>query len=616
MEKFPNDPIFTQLVGLRDSVEGVLIHDDYGIDATAEDILHDIVALRNDLRRELPADWFDARGLLKPDAGRIATISLSGYYFLVGFFAIAALGGTCVVLPTTHAASAPQPDEALRVMRMADAVYLLTEPNADREVAILKESAPDIHTIPIVRKAQYQSRTDTAIFEVNECLIIEPESPAIVIATSGTSSGEPKCVLVPRRAFFFDSDSESESDSEADESDRVFLAYRSVHWMGGCCGLLGRFLNGMKIHWPLRRREPAMFWDIFKTGTVTDISFPPSLFKSLQEYYYSSIRTLPDSEHEAFVAGARKLQNALVSGSTMDPATAQFWIELTGMNLQCAYGSTELGSTFQTDSDAPYLDRCIGSPHADVEVKLSDGDEGELFVKSPRMFIRYLKNEPATNNAFDEDGFYKTGDLVRRVGENYFFEGRANVDFIHHFYLKISIPELESHLLALPYIHEAYILPVLDRESRGLAAALVRLKPGHTSTSINLHRIRSDLSTLSSRQEYSLPSLLYILQDGEEIPRSTGSDKVLKARALEKFFRIRGYKPPGYAVDGVECIIPDVDAFWLGKEWKNKNIRNGNELVRGHSDSEDRVDVGRGWACAWARAKSLCAKLARWRWAY
>lgn len=98
MNKFPNDPIFVNLLRLRQSVQGVLIHDDYGIDAGPTDLLNDISRLRETLRRELPADWYDARGLLRPDTGCIATISLSGYYFLVAFFAIAALGGTCVSL--------------------------------------------------------------------------------------------------------------------------------------------------------------------------------------------------------------------------------------------------------------------------------------------------------------------------------------------------------------------------------------------------------------------------------------------------------------------------------------------------------------------------------------
>lgn len=105
--------------------------------------------------------------------------------------------------------------------------------------------------------------------------------------------------------------------------------------------------------------------------------------------------------------------------------------------------------------------------------------------------------------------------------------------------------------MRLYYISEAYVLPVLDLEVRGVAAALVRLNCRNSD--VDLRRIRDDLSL--SLELYKLPVLLYILKDGEEVPR-TASDKVLKAQALDKFFRIRGYRPLEYSVNGVESISP------------------------------------------------------------
>jgi malonyl-CoA/methylmalonyl-CoA synthetase len=97
-QKFPNDLISTKLALLHQSVPGIVFHDDYGIDATSKDLINDIEHLRESLRKELPSDWYNDKGLLRPDVASIATISLSGYYFLVGLFAITALGGNCVPL--------------------------------------------------------------------------------------------------------------------------------------------------------------------------------------------------------------------------------------------------------------------------------------------------------------------------------------------------------------------------------------------------------------------------------------------------------------------------------------------------------------------------------------
>ncbi|OKP10327.1 hypothetical protein PENSUB_4244 [Penicillium subrubescens] len=342
MNKFPNDPIFVNLLRLRQSVQGVLIHDDYGIDAGPTDLLNDISRLRETLRRELPADWYDARGLLRPDTGCIATISPSGYYFLVAFFTIAALGGTCIPLPTKAT-----PNETLRLLTSANVTYILSEPNTIQQVAVIKEHAINIETIQIERKAGCEF-TYGSDFEIDETLSIDPHQPCMVILTSGGNTGLPKSVVIPRRTFFY---------SGKTEPDRLFLAFRPVHWMGGVSGLLARVLRGTKIHWPRRSFDPAIFWEIFKQGTITDVSFSSSLFKSLEDYYLVNICRLPSDEREVYVSGVGKIRVATISGSAMNPATAQFWIELTGMKIRNVYGSSELGGmVLASGIDAPYVD--------------------------------------------------------------------------------------------------------------------------------------------------------------------------------------------------------------------------------------------------------------------
>lgn len=43
-------------------------------------------------------------------------------------------------------------------------------------------------------------------------------------------------------------------------------------------------------------------------------------------------------------------------------------------------------------------------------------------------FNSYLDDEVATKTAIDEEGFYRTGDLAHRVGDEYIFDGRASTD--------------------------------------------------------------------------------------------------------------------------------------------------------------------------------------------
>lgn len=104
--------------------------------------------------------------------------------------------------------------------------------------------------------------------------------------------------------------------------------------------------------------------------------------------------------------------------------------------------------------------------------------------------------------------------------------------------------------MRLPYVDEAYILPIMDYEMRELVAAVIRLKESTVNKNeIDLRRIRDDLS--SDMDFYKLPTLLRILGPGDEVPFSS-SNKPLKNQIREKFFQVSGYRPKDYAVPGVE----------------------------------------------------------------
>ncbi|THC99264.1 hypothetical protein EYZ11_001263 [Aspergillus tanneri] len=224
------------------------------------------------------------------------------------------------------------------------------------------------------------------------------------------------------------------------------------------------------------------------------------------------------------------------------------------MPIRNAYGLTEMGGGVMiTPAGSAFVEGYMGRPFPGITVKLSDGDHGEILAKSPAMFIRYIDDEAATRAAFDDEGFYKTGDHAHRIGDDYYFDGRASCDWIKFHAYKISTLELEQSLMDLPYISEAHVLPVLDREAGGMVAALVRLQAqdmGKETHEVTLRTIREELAA-AGMVSFKLPTLLRVLQDGEQVP-VTASGKVIKKVCLQNYFNISGYLPDGYSVDGVE----------------------------------------------------------------
>lgn len=136
---------------------------------------------------------------------------------------------------------------------------------------------------------------------------------------------------------------------------------------------------------------------------------------------------------------------------------------------------------------------------------------------------------------------------------------------------KVTVSEVEKELKALPYISEAYVLPIMDYEVRELVGAIVRLRDssnhlgqesGLRNPDINLCKIRQDLS--SKLEIYKLPTILRILRAGEGVPLSVSS-KVLKPKLREMYFKLSGYRPKDYSEPGVEFWEKGVDLEYIHK---------------------------------------------------
>src|ERR1700761_7455456 len=140
---------------------------------------------------------------------------------------------------------------------------------------------------------------------------------------------------------------------------------------------------------------------------------------------------------------------------------------------------TEFGNAFTV---TPWLakqgvpDGSVGTKGPGVDLKLSNGDEGEVLIRTPIMFSKYLFDEEATRNILDEDGYFKTGDIARREGDFYFIQGRASVDILKSGGYKISALDVEREILGLEYVAEVMVVGVPDEEFGDRVSAAIVLR--------------------------------------------------------------------------------------------------------------------------------------------
>jgi len=136
----------------------------------------------------------------------------------------------------------------------------------------------------------------------------------------------------------------------------------------------------------------------------------------------------------------------------------------------------------------PTVPGTVGRPRPGFELRLvnpegsdvPDGTAGELLVRADRPFTishGYLNDAEATARAW-RDGWFHTGDLLRRDrDDNYFFVDRLK-DAIRRRGESISSFEVESAILEHPAVREAAVVPVPADDAEDEVLAVIALKPG------------------------------------------------------------------------------------------------------------------------------------------
>lgn len=136
-----------------------------------------------------------------------------------------------------------------------------------------------------------------------------------------------------------------------------------------------------------------------------------------------------------------------------------------------------------------------------------DGEVGELIVRGPYT-IRGYYNAPDKNcAAFTSDGFYRMGDMVRRVDGNLYVEGRLK-DIINRGGEKISCEEVENYILAHPKIKNVCVVAMPDAVFGEKACAFVIPVEGEM---VDLEEIKTFLLGRNIAK-FKLPERLTVVQ--------------------------------------------------------------------------------------------------------
>ncbi|MDO8772331.1 MAG: class I adenylate-forming enzyme family protein [Burkholderiaceae bacterium] len=157
------------------------------------------------------------------------------------------------------------------------------------------------------------------------------------------------------------------------------------------------------------------------------------------------------------------------------------------------------------------------------------GRPGEIRFVGPTIFSGYYRAPELTARAFDDQGFYKTGDLFEIAGDRlqyYRYVGRSK-DLVIRGGMNISSEEIENLLMACPGVREAAVVGVPDETLGEKVCACVVAAEGQT---VSLDAITTFLREHKRVAVYKLPEYLLPL---EVLPRNP-IGKVLKRELREQ----------------------------------------------------------------------------------
>jgi acetyl-CoA synthetase len=353
-----------------------------------------------------------------------------------------------------------------------------------------------VMTLGDVADALDEDRPQETPADVKE---LDPEEPAVIIFTSGTT-GEPRGVVYPQRYL-------------------TGQRLQAEHWVGAEKGELAWCTAAPG--WSKSTRNVFIApWLRGAAALIHDARFDPDERLELIERAGVNVLCQAPTEYRMLAKRTElrpigSLRRLISAGEPLNPEVIRQFRGEMGLAIGDGYGQTETGPVagMRPDEGDPARDGSMGRPLPGIEVRVS---EGQLEVRPetvPTFFSRYLGEDP-----FDGE-WWQTGDHVRQDQHGYlWFEGRED-DIILSAGYRIGPFEVESALLTHPKVAEAAAVAAPDEERGSVVRAIVVLRDGEPSEGL-VEELQEHVRAETAPYKYPR-----IVEFAEELPK-TPSGKI------------------------------------------------------------------------------------------
>lgn len=319
---------------------------------------------------------------------------------------------------------------------------------------------------------------------VNYYIDQDPDELAMINYTSGTT-GFSKGVMVPYRALWGNADfAENVLGKKIKAGDSVISILPMAHMYGMAFEFIFEFIKGCHIFYLTRIPSPAIIAEAFgRIKPAVIIAVPLVIEKIIRKKVFPKIQNnrmrmllhMPVISKKVKEKICDQVSNAfggnfyevIIGGAAFNQEVERF-LHGVGFKYTVGYGATECAPIICYEDYKNFVPGSCGKAALHMMVRIDSPDPenvpGEILAKGPNVMLGYYKNEEATKQTIDENGWYHSGDLGTMDGDgNVFIKGRSKNMLLGASGQNIYPEEIEDKLNSLALVAESVVIQKGDK---------------------------------------------------------------------------------------------------------------------------------------------------------
>ena len=312
----------------------------------------------------------------------------------------------------------------------------------------------------------------------------DPEELAMINYTSGTT-GFSKGVMIPYRALWGNADfAENVLGKKIKPGDSIISILPMAHMYGMAFEFIFEFIKGCHIFYLTRIPSPAIIAEAFgRIKPAVIIAVPLVIEKIIRKKVFPKIQNnrmrmllhMPVISKKVKEKICDQVSNAfggnfyevIIGGAAFNQEVENF-LHGVGFRYTVGYGATECAPIICYEDYKNFVPGSCGKAALHMMVRIDSPDPenvpGEILAKGPNVMLGYYKNEEATKQTIDENGWYHTGDLGTMDGDgNVFIKGRSKNMLLGASGQNIYPEEIEDKLNSLALVAESVVVQKGDK---------------------------------------------------------------------------------------------------------------------------------------------------------